>query len=76
MIWMVEGRRMGRNIHCLCCCSMRSKAFLSLLYVRDMSGVSGYKSGYMRRVGRVPAFSSLLSSTYSDALPITSSTHH
>ena len=51
---------------------LRSEAFPSLLYVRDMSGVSGY----MRRVGRVPASSSsLLSSTYSDA-PATSSSHH
>ena len=52
---------------------LRSEAFPSLLYVRDMSGVSGY----MRRVGRVPASSSsLLSSTYSDARLATSSSHH
>ena len=52
---------------------LRSEAFHSLLYVRDMSGVSGY----MRRVGRVPASSSsLLSSTYSDARLTTSFSHH
>ena len=46
--------------------------FPSLLYVRDMSGVSGY----MRRVGRVQASSSSLSSsTHSDA-SATSFSHH
>ena len=45
---------------------LRSEAFPSLLYVMDMSGASGY----MRRVGRVPASSSsLLSSTYPDGPP-------
>lgn len=43
---------------------LRSEAFPSLLYVRDMSGVSGF----MRRVGRVPAMaSSSLLSMDSDA---------
>ena len=51
---------------------LRSKAFPSLLYVRDMSGVNGY----MRKVGRVPASSSLMSSTHADARPTTSSSHH
>ena len=52
---------------------LRSEAFPSLLYVRDMSGVSGH----MRRVGRVPASSSsLLPSTYSDASTATSSSHY
>ena len=52
---------------------LRSEEFPSLLYVRDMSGVSGY----MRRVGRVPAsLSSVLLLTQSDARLATSSLHH
>lgn len=50
---------------------LRSEAFPSLLYVRDMSGVSGF----MRRVGRVPVVlssSSLLASDF----PATSSMQH
>jgi hypothetical protein len=52
---------------------LRSEAFPALLYVRDMSGVSGH----MRRAGRVPlvSSSSLLSSMDSEACATTSSTH-
>ena len=54
---------------------LRMEAFPSLLYVRDMSGVSGY----MRRMGRVPMGSSsslVLTSTHSDACLTTSSMRH
>ena len=50
---------------------LRREAFPSLLRVRGMSGVSGH----IRRVGRVPASSSSLS-TYFDTCLATSFTHH